>query len=82
MHMTAEASKAWNEWANTMIARRKPYVDEAVKILGRECGRYERELRAEYDGRINELSAIVAALRVEIEALRPKKKSKHVLPQC
>jgi hypothetical protein len=82
--MSPELQRQWNEWCDSRIAYHlaefnlsKRFQDFAG-IMGRECGIVEqtivKEMRAEFDARISELSAVVAALRVEVESLRNKKK--------
>jgi hypothetical protein len=62
--------RQWNEWCDSRIAYHlaefnlsKRFRDFAG-IMGRECGIMEKtivkEMRAEFDARINELSAIVS----------------------
>jgi hypothetical protein len=68
--MDAASSARWNEWADERI---RHAVEMAAEVIGEESGRAERELRRDYDARLNEMSATISALRLELAARKKKK---------
>jgi hypothetical protein len=65
--LTPEQSAGWNDWCNELIDRQ---VVSAIKVLTREFAQADVDIRREYRGKLDAVTAELAAMREQLVQAR------------